>query len=377
MVSLPKVWKQTSNLPVQPAFLALSARAVLLFDIDGVIRDVAASYRRAIVETVHQFSGWRPQPAQIDALKSEGCWNNDWEASRELLRRHRLAGNQHPDDLLHGESSFSDRLSGSQPSDELFPRCQSSSAPPLANQLSGGQVSGHGSTDRLVSGNTLNRDRLSLDTSVRGRLNLTPGQAGSGSRESSELPSFETVVAAFSDHYFGGDPEGDPMLWRGFIGQEPLLVGPEFFAALSAANILWGFVSGAEPPSVRYVLQGRLGLQDPPFIAMGDAPDKPDPTGLLQLAGSLLKGHGARLGPDAPAVAYLGDTVADVQTVLRARERMPEQRFLSLAVSPPHLHGPGQEQRRHAYEQQLLAAGADGILSSTDQAGAILEALLA
>jgi HAD superfamily phosphatase len=47
-------------------------RAVVLFDIDGVIRDVSASYRRAIVETVHHFHGQRPEPAAIDGLKSEG-----------------------------------------------------------------------------------------------------------------------------------------------------------------------------------------------------------------------------------------------------------------------------------------------------------------
>ena len=62
-------------------------RAVVVFDIDGVIRDVSASYRRAIIETVHHFHGQRPEPAAIDGLKSEGSWNNDWQASLELLRR--------------------------------------------------------------------------------------------------------------------------------------------------------------------------------------------------------------------------------------------------------------------------------------------------
>ena len=62
-------------------------RAVVLLDIDGVIRDVSASYRRAIIETVHHFHGQRPKLAAIDALKSEGSWNNDWQASMELLRR--------------------------------------------------------------------------------------------------------------------------------------------------------------------------------------------------------------------------------------------------------------------------------------------------
>ncbi|NCU77304.1 MAG: TIGR01548 family HAD-type hydrolase, partial [Synechococcaceae bacterium WB7_1C_051] len=65
----------------------MATTALLLFDIDGVIRDVGGSYRKALAETVHHYSGWRPEPHCIDALKSEGAWNNDWDASLELLRR--------------------------------------------------------------------------------------------------------------------------------------------------------------------------------------------------------------------------------------------------------------------------------------------------
>jgi HAD superfamily phosphatase len=253
-------------------------RAVVLFDIDGVIRDVGGSYRRAIVETVHHFQGQRPGPAAIDALKSEGRWNNDWEASMELLRR----------------------------------------------------------------------------------------------ADHSPLPRFDELVAVFETFYFGGDPNGDPSLWRGFIGQEPLLVDPPFFAALRSADLAFGFVSGAEPPSCRYVLETRLGLTDPPLIAMGDAPDKPDPTGLLRLAAGLAGGD---LGAGAPPVVYLGDTVADVLTVQRARATCPGQRFLSLAVAPPHLHGyPG---ARAGYEAKLLEAGADAVIPSTGALPQHLEALLA
>ena len=246
----------------------MSPRAVLLFDIDGVIRDVGGSYRRAIVETVHHFSGHRPEAAAIDTLKSEGCWNNDWEASLELLRR--------------------------------------------------------------------------------------SGQA--------PLPAFEALVEVFGSFYFGGDPEGDSALWQGFIGSEPLLVEAEFFAALTRANVAWGFVSGAEPPSCRYVLETRLGLDAPPLIAMGQAPDKPDPTGLLLLASQL---SGAAMDGASPPIAYLGDTVADVLTVQRARQQCPDARFLSLAVAPPHLHGPQALERRAAYEARLIEAGADVVLPST------------
>ena len=45
---------------------ALGSFTILLFDIDGVIRDVAGSYRRALQETVAHYSGWRPSAADID-----------------------------------------------------------------------------------------------------------------------------------------------------------------------------------------------------------------------------------------------------------------------------------------------------------------------
>ncbi|PSB00623.1 TIGR01548 family HAD-type hydrolase [Merismopedia glauca CCAP 1448/3] len=66
------------------------ARAIAIFDIDGVIRDVSGSYRRAIADTVAYFTQGkhRPSPADIDNLKSEGIWNNDWEATQELTYRY-------------------------------------------------------------------------------------------------------------------------------------------------------------------------------------------------------------------------------------------------------------------------------------------------
>ncbi len=64
--------------------------AIVVFDIDGVVRDVGGSYRRALADTVEHFTGgvYRPSPAEIDQLKSEGLWNNDWEASQELVYRY-------------------------------------------------------------------------------------------------------------------------------------------------------------------------------------------------------------------------------------------------------------------------------------------------
>jgi HAD superfamily phosphatase len=53
-----------------------STHTIIVFDIDGVIRDVSGSYRRALADTVEHFTNnaYRPTPADIDKLKSEGIW---------------------------------------------------------------------------------------------------------------------------------------------------------------------------------------------------------------------------------------------------------------------------------------------------------------
>jgi len=67
-----------------------STPAIVVFDIDGVVRDVSGSYRRALADTVEHFTtqAYRPTADDIDRLKSEGVWNNDWEGSQELIYRY-------------------------------------------------------------------------------------------------------------------------------------------------------------------------------------------------------------------------------------------------------------------------------------------------
>ena len=64
--------------------------AIAVFDIDGVVRDVSGSYRRAIADTVEHYTGrqYRPTVEDIDRLKSEGVWNNDWKASEVMVHRY-------------------------------------------------------------------------------------------------------------------------------------------------------------------------------------------------------------------------------------------------------------------------------------------------
>ncbi|HEY9650234.1 MAG TPA: TIGR01548 family HAD-type hydrolase, partial [Coleofasciculaceae cyanobacterium] len=208
--------------------------AIVAFDIDGVVRDVSGSYRRALADTVEQFTGGasRPTSVEIDQLKSEGIWNNDWEASQELVYRYFEA---------------------------------------------------QGQTRSQVAFN------------------------------------YETLVAFFQSRYRGTEP--DPDHWTGYICTEPLLLEPSYLESLTSAKILWGFFSGATKGSANYILEKRLGLHNPVLIAMEDAPGKPDPTGLLATVNQLMQRY--QVTVELPVI-YVGDTVADMYTVQKAKRLYPE-----------------------------------------------------
>ena len=178
-----------------------------------------------------------------------------------------------------------------------------------------------------------------------------------------EPPQREDIIKCFEDLYFGGNPNKDTSDWSGYIRNEDLLVEKEFFTSLSANRIGWGFVSGAESASAKFVLEQRLQLISPPLIAMGDAPDKPDPEGLLYLAKKLC---GNSLGHKNIPIAYVGDTIADINTVNNAKKRVPSQNFMSIGIAPPHLHLESRIKERNSYESKLKDAGADLIINQVN-----------
>lgn len=59
---------------------------VLVFDMDGVLVDVSASYRAAIAETIRHFTGVRPDAAAIQEWKLRGGYNNDWVLCHHYCR---------------------------------------------------------------------------------------------------------------------------------------------------------------------------------------------------------------------------------------------------------------------------------------------------
>ena len=176
-----------------------------------------------------------------------------------------------------------------------------------------------------------------------------------------EIPSREDIVKSFEEFYFGGDPNEDSKYWSGFIKNEELLVDKEFFDLLENNGIIWGFVSGAESASAKFVLEKRLGLKSPPLISMEDAPDKPNPKGFIKLSKSLL---GDKLGSSNIPIGYVGDTIADINTVMNAKKEIPSQKFISIGIAPPHLQSKSRLNERLSYEKNLKDAGADLILNS-------------
>jgi HAD superfamily phosphatase len=248
-------------------------KAIVVFDIDGVVRDVGGSYRRAIADTVEQFTdkAFRPTSADIDRLKSEGIWNNDWEATQELVYRYFEA-----------------------------------------------------------QGN--DRERLPLD--------------------------YDALVDFFQSRYRGSDDQE----WTGYICNEPLLLQPSYLQQLSASGIPWGFFSGAPRAEAAYVLEKRLGLKSPLLIGMEDAPGKPDPTGLLAVVQQLEQQHGV---DTSTPVIYVGDTVADMYTVDKARINFPARNWIGVGILPPHVQET--PERRDGYAATLIASGATIICSNVQE----------
>ncbi|WP_017653751.1 TIGR01548 family HAD-type hydrolase [Fortiea contorta] len=246
-------------------------KAIAIFDIDGVIRDVSGSYRRALADTVEHFTNlaYRPTSLEIDQLKSEGTWNNDWEASQELIYRYFQTQGQ-------------------------------------------------------------SREQLQLE--------------------------YQTIVAFFQSRYRGTDPEN----WNGYICDEPLLLQPSYLEQLTQGAIAWGFFSGATRGSATYVLENRLGLKSPVLVAMEDAPGKPDPTGLFATLNLL-----ENTIDNNALIVYIGDTVADMYTVEKARSLKPDRRWIGVGVLPPHVQETAV--RRDAYTQTLLTAGAAVVLNNVQE----------
>lgn len=58
---------------------------VIVFDVDGVLVEVTASYRETIRATVRYFTGDEVSNDVIQEYKNAGGWNNDWDLSHKFV----------------------------------------------------------------------------------------------------------------------------------------------------------------------------------------------------------------------------------------------------------------------------------------------------
>ena len=292
----------------------MNADAVVL-DVDGVLVDVADSYRRAIVETVRHVYGDTVTRNDVQQFKDAGGFNNDWEltdaaALYVLARREGLGV-----DL--GE--FTDRVAAT-----------------------GGGLSA-AETVVLDALGPAERERVMTDWNPD-RLRDVFQQLYLGPDLYRELEGDEPDPEVERERH-----EGDGGESPGYIHDEPVIVERETLAALAERYDV-GVLTGRPAAEADIALE-RAGLDvaDAHRFTMDDwEAGKPDPAALVTLADRF----------DAREVVFVGDTLDDVRTAVNASEADPDREYRGVGVLTGGLTG---ETGREKYERAGAAAVVDSV----------------
>jgi len=298
------------HLPRHAPSPCMDADAVVL-DIDGVVVDVADSYRRAIVESVERCHGGTVTDADVQAFKDAGGFNNDWELTYAAAL-YVLAARE---GMGLTASAFTDRVAAA----------------------GGGLGAAEAVVDAELSAAA--RERVDADWD-RERLRETFQALYLGSDLYRELE--------------GGEP---PCASPGYVHDEPVLLDPATRGALTDRYPV-GVLTG-RPAAEADIALDRAGLDvaDRHRVTMDDPPaGKPDPGALVALA--------ERFGADA--VVFVGDTLDDVRTATNAAEADPDRTYRGVGVLTGGLSG-------EAGRRKLREAGAAAVLDSVDGLPALLE----
>ncbi|WP_115865195.1 TIGR01548 family HAD-type hydrolase [Halorussus litoreus] len=305
----------------------------VVLDIDGVLVDVADSYRRAIVESVERVHGGASEAADasfaeagvpfekadVQSFKDAGGFNNDWDltfaaALYVLARREGMALDV---------DAFTDRIAE---------RRAASVDPASADGLAAAEAV----VDDALSASARERVRADWDTE---RLREVFQQLYLGADLYAELE--------------GKDPDIDA---PGFIHDEPILLDPETLDALADSHL--GVVTG-RPADEADIALDRAGLDVPDDrrFTMDDWEEgKPHPHALVALA--------ERFG--AESVVYAGDTLDDVRTARNADEADSARDYFGVGVLTGGLTG---EAGRRTFED----AGADAVVESVNDLPELVE----
>ena len=305
----------------------------VVLDVDGVLVDVADSYRRAIVESVERVHGDTIEKADIQSFKDAGGFNNDWELTYAaalfvLARREGL-------DL--DVSAFTDRIADERRENDA--------------ETADGLDTAEAVVDETLPADARERVREEWDT--------------------------ERLREVFQQLYLGADLYADiegeePTIDApGFVRDEPVLLDPETLDALADRHL--GVVTGRPADEADIALE-RAGfdLPDDRRYTMDDWEEgKPHPKALVSLAERFdaeaqSASSNQTRSDDADSVVYVGDTLDDVRTARNADEADPDRRYWGVGVLTGGLTG---EAGRRKFED----AGADAVVESVNDLPDLLE----
>jgi len=289
----------------------LTADAVVL-DIDGVVVDVADSYRRAIVESIEHVYGDSIEFEDIQKFKNAGGFNNDW-------------------DLTYAAALY-----------VLARRAK----PALSIETYTGMIAASGGG--LEAAQTVVADEL--DPADRERA-LADWDRDRLHDVFQQLYLGDDLYRRLED----GEPDAD-LDTTGYIHDEPLLLDVDTRAAFDAWNL--GILTG-RPSAEADIALDRAGLDIPDEhrFTMDDwEQGKPHPSALVTLAERF----------DAERVVFVGDTLDDVRTAMNAAEADPSRTYHGVGVLTGGLTG---EEGRRRFEK----AGATAVLDSVNDLPGILE----
>ncbi|PAU85211.1 TIGR01548 family HAD-type hydrolase [Halorubrum salipaludis] len=282
----------------------------VVLDIDGVLVDVADSYRRAIIESVERVCDKTIDRDAVQSFKDAGGFNNDWELTNAaalyvLARREGLGMDV---------ETFTDRVA----------------------EEGGGLDAAKavvGDLPRVAQARV--RDQWDTD-----RLRETFQALYLGADLYRELE--------------GGEP---PLSAPGYIHDEPTLVDPETIADLTDRFDV-GVLTGRPAAEAEIALE-RVGLDVPEDrrFTMDDWEEgKPHPRALVTLAERF----------DADRVAFAGDTLDDVRTARNADDEDASRVYYGIGVLTGGLTG---EDGRRKYTE----VGADAVVEDVNELVTLLE----
>ena len=294
----------------------------VVLDIDGVLVDVANSYRRAIVGSVQVVYGTTIPKAEVQRFKDAGGFNNDWVLTDAVAMfvLAREAG------LALDVSEFTEAIAA--------------------------QGGGRDGAEAVV------RERLPEPKAATVLERWDPDRLRTVFQQLYLGPEgYRDLEAAEPELYeAGAETGGLDLPPGGYMADEPVLLEPETIQALEAAYEL-GVVTG-RPRAEAHLALDRVGLSVPAdrLYAMEDGPGKPDPTMLRRVAEAT----------GAAAVAFAGDTRDDVRTARNADTADPERTYHGIGVLTGGLSGPA---GRQAFE----SVGAAAVVETVNELPAILD----